>query len=555
MQDETSEERARAASSGMDDERTGAGATSSNAPHDRDDAAARRMVSGGGERTPAGLAARAAIPRRFTITNLLITANVAVFAAMVFSGVSLVQPTVANMIAWGANFGPLVADGQWWRLLTSAFLHVGILHLGMNMLALRALGVVERLFGTRGFLFIYFTSAIGASAASILWRPTNTSAGASGALFGLLGALLAFFVMHRRLMPSSVVRPMITNILVTIGINVAFGLSVSMVDNAAHLGGLATGFIAGLCLNRELERAAPGAPMMFVARPSRKPLFRSVALALLVLAAAALIPARIHGNPNIAAQVSLQQAREAFAHGAYDEAKKACDQAITVARDDAEAYALRGASRVYLGDHDGGARDLDRALELDDSLASAHAMRAQLRESQRNFDGALRDLDRLVALLPDDSDVHRERAEVLYAAGRWSDALSELETTASLHDHDAGDVQIDMWLARARLGRRDEATIELKRFLESFHAAQMDGVSRRIALVLVGEAALDTLLVLAENAEGAEDRGRALFVAASLRQLAGDKPKAAELFTQCVQLKGDPRERWRARAELERLAR
>jgi len=295
--------------------------------------------------------------------------------------------------------------------------------------------------------------------------------------------------------------------------------------------------------------------MMFVARPSRKPLFRSVALALLVLAAAALIPARIHGNPNIAAEVALQQAREAFAHGDYDEAKKACDRAITVARDDAEAYALRGASRVNLGDHDGGARDLDHALELDDSLAPAHAMRAQLRESQRDFDGALRDLDRLVALLPDDSDVHRERAEVLYAAGRWNEALRELETTASLRDHDAGDVQIDRWLARARLGRRDEATQELKQYLESFHASQMDGVSRRIALVLVGEAAPETLVVLADNTESAEDRGRALFVAATLHLLAGDKAKAAELFTQCIQAHGDPRERWRAAAELERLAR
>jgi rhomboid protease GluP len=95
-------------------------------------------------------------------------------------------------IAWGSNFGPYTTEGEWWRLFTSLFIHFGIAHLLLNMFALTAFGpLVERLFGSVNFLFVYLLAGIAGSLASIAWNPGINSAGASGAIFGILGALMA----------------------------------------------------------------------------------------------------------------------------------------------------------------------------------------------------------------------------------------------------------------------------------------------------------------------------------------------------------------------------
>lgn len=181
------------------------------------------------------------------ITPALIAVNVAVYIAMAIAGVSLLDPATVDLIRWGADFGPLTTNGQWWRLLSAAFVHVGLLHLAFNMWALFVGGIfVERLFGHVGFLTVYLLSASGGNLASVAWKPLTAAAGASGAIFGLYGALLGLVIAQGKSIPKAPARLLRNNALVFIGYNIVYGLNVTAhIDMAAHVGGLVTGLFAG----------------------------------------------------------------------------------------------------------------------------------------------------------------------------------------------------------------------------------------------------------------------------------------------------------------------
>ena len=182
------------------------------------------------------------------VTPTLIAINAIVFALMVVNGVPMFDPSVDNLIRWGADFGPLTMHGEWWRILTAMFVHVGLVHLLMNMAILWNIGMfTERIFGNRGFTLLYLLAGLGGSLASLAWRPLTVSAGASGAIFGLYGGLLALLMRHRQIIPQEVLRPLLKGALVFLGYNLIYGLARSEIDMAAHLGGLAT-LAAGLVL-------------------------------------------------------------------------------------------------------------------------------------------------------------------------------------------------------------------------------------------------------------------------------------------------------------------
>jgi rhomboid protease GluP len=193
-------------------------------------------------------------PRVF-VTHALIAINCAVFAAMICTGVSLLTPNVKDLVRWGANYGPLTIGGEWWRLLTAAFLHSGIIHIGLNMVILYNVGVlVERLLGNVGFLVMYLVSAVLASLASLLIHPSTVSVGASGAVFGVVGALGGFLLRQRTSIPREVLQPLGKNVLVFIVLNLAFSLAVPRIDMSAHVGGLIAGFLCGLVQARPLTQ-------------------------------------------------------------------------------------------------------------------------------------------------------------------------------------------------------------------------------------------------------------------------------------------------------------
>lgn len=207
-------------------------------------------------------------PRAF-VTPTLVALNVAVFLAMCIGGMNIITPDGETALRWGSNFGPMTISGQWWRLFSSTFIHFGILHLAFNMWALFQNGrTIERLFGSMRFLLLYAFAGLTGSAASLLWNPQVNSAGASGAIFGIFGGLLAFVINPRNDVPKDVMTEHRNSTLVFAAYSLFYGFAHSGIDNAAHIGGLSGGFLMGLLLARPLNaqhRTTPGVPRLGLA--------------------------------------------------------------------------------------------------------------------------------------------------------------------------------------------------------------------------------------------------------------------------------------------------
>lgn len=185
------------------------------------------------------------------LTTTLVVLNIAVFLVTLFAGANLFKPSGAAYAEWGSNFGPYTTSGEWWRLLTSMFLHFGIVHLLFNAWALAAIGpLIERLLGSARFALLYLVAGVAASLASISWQPLVNSAGASGAIFGLYGTLLAVLLRGRQFMPGAIIMPMRKFTLIFVSYALLLGFFAKGIDNAAHVGGLIAGFMLGLLLAR-----------------------------------------------------------------------------------------------------------------------------------------------------------------------------------------------------------------------------------------------------------------------------------------------------------------
>jgi rhomboid protease GluP len=158
-----------------------------------------------------------------------------------------------TLVRLGSNFGPYTTDGDWWRLFTCLFLHAGFIHLAFNMWALASFGpVVERLYGSVFFALIYLVAGVAGSLSSVSWNPAVNSVGASGAILGLLAALIAVQMRGDKNIPSSVLRPLRNSSLIFAGVTLVAGFLSGEVDNAAHLGGAGAGFVLGFLLSRPI---------------------------------------------------------------------------------------------------------------------------------------------------------------------------------------------------------------------------------------------------------------------------------------------------------------
>ncbi|WP_439606320.1 rhomboid family intramembrane serine protease [Hydrogenophaga sp.] len=191
----------------------------------------------------------------------VIAVNVAVWVLNLFDGMSPMQPTSADLFAWGANSATaVVRDGEYWRLLTATALHGGVLHLGLNMFALWDAGRrVCQWFGNGQFLLIYLGSGLAGSALSLHFSSQQAvSVGASGAVFGVLGALLVGVYQHRASVPKAMATQLLTSQGMFVALMLVQGFARPGIDNAAHVGGLVAGaLMAWLLVELIDERATP----------------------------------------------------------------------------------------------------------------------------------------------------------------------------------------------------------------------------------------------------------------------------------------------------------
>src|SRR5262249_24902067 len=176
----------------------------------------------------------------------LIAINALVYILMVAHGVSPLDPKGTDIVHWGGQYGPFIFAGQWWRLLTAVFVHVGRIHIFMNMLCLWGLGpLAEKLMGRVSFFFAYLLTGVAGNLLSLWHRPNGAGAGASGAIFGVAGILITLLNFGTFNVPREALKPLINRVVRFAAINLLIGLSVPIIDNSAHLGGLLCGLAIG----------------------------------------------------------------------------------------------------------------------------------------------------------------------------------------------------------------------------------------------------------------------------------------------------------------------
>jgi rhomboid protease GluP len=209
------------------------------------------------------------------LTQVIFGINAAVFLGMALSGSTFMDFPVRELVQWGANAGALTLSGEWWRLLTNIFVHGGLIHIAFNMWCLWNLGqLCESLYGRWTYAAIYLICGLGASLASATLHPYIPSVGASGAIFGLAGALIAAFKLGEFSVPRSALSGTLRSLGAFVVYNLIFGFILPGVDNTAHIGGLITGLIVGALIALIAPRQEQG--------PRRVAVFLVMILALTV---------------------------------------------------------------------------------------------------------------------------------------------------------------------------------------------------------------------------------------------------------------------------------
>lgn len=182
---------------------------------------------------------------KYKVTYILIALNILIYLISVIKSKSLFEVDIYTLVDMGAKVNILINNGEIWRFITAAFLHGGLVHIVFNMMALNVIGSqVEQIYGWKKYLVIYFSAALGGSLVSYIFSPESISVGASGAVFGLLGAMLVFGVKKKSIIGKS----FMINIIQVIAFNIIIGLSVSNIDNFGHFGGLILGGATALIL-------------------------------------------------------------------------------------------------------------------------------------------------------------------------------------------------------------------------------------------------------------------------------------------------------------------
>ena len=303
-------------------------------------------------------------------TYLLLVANLVVFALMERAGGSQ-DPIVLDR--FGALYGPLVAEGQYWRLFTAVFVHIGFVHIAFNSLGLFVFGTAfERACGPLRMVAVYIGAGLAGSSLSYLASPAVRSAGASGAIFGVLGAFAVYLVVNRQEFGKMGQRE-ITTILFLAAINLLNGLTTPGVDNWAHVGGLIGGAALGLAIMPRHAIAQSVAAQSWAASLlSRRRVMIPAALGAIAIAGILIATLTLPDN----ASSHIYEAERLYEKGDLVPAMAELDRAVELDPLNGEAHLLRGQIYARMGNIEAALADLgialnfghpktrDRALEL-----------------------------------------------------------------------------------------------------------------------------------------------------------------------------------------------
>jgi membrane associated rhomboid family serine protease/Tfp pilus assembly protein PilF len=387
------------------------------------------------------------------VTQAFVGICAAVFVAMgaATGGTSILsEPTRQQLIEWGANANMLTLGGQWWRLVTSVFVHIGLLHFFFNMWCLWDLGAMcESLYGHWTFAAVYMITGVAASLTSAWWHPIGVSAGASGAISGIVGALIASYYLGEFSLPRAAISTHLRSLVMFVGYNFLYGAIVGRVDNAAHIGGLITGLLFGALI----ARVAPG-----------RDVFRRIAVMLLVLLVVLggggwLYRSRSH-------MIHYQRGAALFQQGKTDQALSELQTAVRQRPDFVPAHLALAEAYLIRNQLAQAEEELKKAISLDAGHKFARFQLGAVYLSQKSTQQAKEAFNQLLALDKNDPAAHMGLGMAWAEEGNHPAAIEEYKRAVQL-DPELGGVYYRMGVSQAQLKNYDEAIAAFQKELQN----------------------------------------------------------------------------------------
>ena len=387
-----------------------------------------------------------------SLTQIILGANVMVFVAMTVAtvmagGAPGAAFSLPISVHFGANFGPLTLSGDWWRLLTYMFLHGDIWHIAFNMWCLWSLGgLCESLYGRWTYAAIYLITGVSGGLASVAWNPRVWSVGASGAIFGLAGALISSFYLGEFDLPRYAIQANLKSLLFFAGFNILFGISAIgdlfgiRVDNSAHIGGLVSGLILGALIAR-------------IAPQHDAPLRRASVVAVVALAvlASAVGVERWRGGP-------MRMGR-AFESLSEDDPNRAIAQLQAIVKQQprmAQAHFALAQAYFQREQFPQAEAEFKKGLELQPQNAEGRFSLGITLLNERRPDEAKAAFTQMLVEDARSADAHYGIGLVLADGEKYQAAIEEFKTAAGLGPPISG-LYLEMGNAYAKLKMYDDA--------------------------------------------------------------------------------------------------
>lgn len=385
------------------------------------------------------------------ITQILLGINIAVFLGMLLADSSILEnPSGQFLVDWGANYGPLTLGGQYWRLLTCIFLHGNLLHIAFNMWSLWNIGsIAESLYGRWTFATLYLVAGIGGSLGSVIWNPNVLSVGASGAIFGIVGALIAAFYLGEFSMRGQITSGTMTSLLIFSAYSLYRGAVSSGIDNGAHVGGLITGLILGALI-------AKGAP------DPDKPISRVVVFALAIALIGGGGAWWLHSRDYIR---HMQRGVGFLTEGKSDQAAAEFQSVIRQRPAYPPAHYFLARAYALKGDLANAEAEFQRVLELNPNNENSYYNLGFVYLQENKLQQARETFQRLIAIAPNNANAHFGLAAVAMAEQKYQDAIQEYKTAARLNP-DLEGAYYNLGQAQSKLGLFDDAIVSFKTELD-----------------------------------------------------------------------------------------
>jgi membrane associated rhomboid family serine protease/Flp pilus assembly protein TadD len=401
-------------------------------------------------------------PATPVVTYSLIAICTAVFVIEILKGAGFDTMSVDLAIRLGANYGPQTLSGQWWRLISAMFLHFGFFHLLMNMWCLYALGsLAERLMGRAAFSLLYFATGLGGGLLSLAVHPQLVSAGASGAVFGITGGLVAYMALKKAPLSLDSMKKELRSL----GIFVAYNLFYSLrpgVDMMAHAGGLASGLIIAAALPRYLETpGAQPAPSPIQENSSLNKKLTQIGMACAIVALLAAVGIHRMQSDSLYVLASLDQ----IDAGKSADVIPTLEKIVARQPNSALAHFALGAACIQTNRGTDAVRELTRADSLQPGNAGFEQELGAAYLSQNDFTNAITNFRASLAQQSNNDHARIGLAAALFGNTQYQEAATEARTilTASPNDSNAHSI---LGQAEVQLGAVPDGIHEMETALQ-----------------------------------------------------------------------------------------